>query len=256
MLKGLTQPKLSQLCGRFLDSSLSIKLIPSFIKKNEIDMEEYEPAQYHSFNEFFYRQVKKDRRPIDYTPSSFVCPCDGLLSVIPIREGQIIPVKQSQYTVRSLLRDKKLAEAYKDGWCLVFRLCVNHYHRYMYNDQGIVKARRRIKGILHTVRPIALEMDQVFVENSREYMILETENFDQMVQMEVGAMLVGKIDNYHKKGFHFERGQEKGRFLYGGSTIILLVKDGVLELDEEYKNSYAAGEEIPVKMGQVIGRAF
>lgn len=251
VLKILVHPAVSKVCGRFLDSSYSRILIKPFIKKNHIPMEDYERENYASFNECFYRKIKADRRPIPENDTVFMAPCDGLLSCFKIKNHKVIPVKQSVYTIDSLLRDRTLAKEYKNGWCLVFRLCVNHYHRYAYLDQGEIIARRRIRGMLHTVRPVALESLPVFVENSREYMVLDTKNFGRIIQMEVGAMLVGKIENYASSRT-FKRGEEKGRFLYGGSTIIVLVKDGEIQLEEEFLKALEGAEEVPVIMGQKI----
>ena len=185
-------------------------------------------------------------------PSKLCCPCDGLLSVWNISDDTVIPVKQSEFTVSSLLKDKKLAAEYDGGLCLVFRLCVDNYHRYAYADSGKKGPNIFIPGVLHTVRPIALESRPVFVENCREYTLIESPVFGKLVQMEVGAMLVGRIVNLEGKGMA-ERGKEKGFFEYGGSTIILLVKKDMVKLNQELINNSQAGIESPVKMGQVIG---
>ena len=86
----------------------------------------------------------------------FASPCDGLLSIYQIHDQTVLPVKQSRYTIPGLLQDQELADRFTDGFCLVFRLCVNHYHRYSYFDSGTKGENIRIPGILHTVRPVAL----------------------------------------------------------------------------------------------------
>ena len=106
---------------------------------------------------------------------------------------------------------------------------------------------------MHTVRPIALESRPVFVENCREYTIIESPVFGKLIQMEVGAMLVGRIVNLEGQGIA-ERGKEKGFFEYGGSTIILLVKKDMVKLRQDLIDKSKAGIESPVKMGQIIGR--
>ena len=106
VLKVLTQPSVSEICGRFLDSSLSKCLICPFVKKNQIDLSEYELEQIGSFNDFFSRKIKEDRRSIDRDSEHLIAPCDGLLSVWKIEEGTVLPIKQSHYTVSSLLRTK------------------------------------------------------------------------------------------------------------------------------------------------------
>ena len=243
---------LSSLCGKYLDSSLSKPLINKFVKSNGIDLSQYESDNFKCFNDCFCRQIKDGFRPIDTAPDSLIAPCDGLLSVYNISGDTVMPVKQSRYTVASLLQNDELAAKYDDGLCLVFRLCVDNYHRYCYMDNGAKEDNVFIKGYLHTVRPTALERYPVFTENCREYTLMHTDNFGDVTQVEVGALLVGKIDNYHGK-HAFSRGEEKGRFLYGGSTVILLIEKGKAKLDDKF--SLISGEEIPVVMGERIGTA-
>ena len=164
----------------------------------------------------------------------------------------MIPVKQSRYTISSLLGGDSVSENYQNGICLVFRLRVDHYHRYCYVDSGVKGENVFLPGKLHTVRPIALEQFPVFVQNCREYTVIKTENFGEAVQMEVGALLVGKIKNHHGPG-EVRRGEEKGMFLYGGSTVIVLLEEGRAYLPEELYQAAENGIETPVKMGQRIG---
>ena len=252
-LKLIKRRWLSRLCGKYLDSRLSKHLIKRFVKKNNIDLSQYYADDFKCFNDCFCRQIREEFRPIDNDPAALVSPCDGLLTAYDITGASVIPVKQSGYTVASLLRDEALAEKYNDGLCLVFRLCVDNYHRYCYFDSGEKEDNVFIPGFLHTVRPTALAALPVFSENCREYTMMRTDNFGDAVQIEVGAMLVGKIDNYHA-AHKFRRGEEKGRFLYGGSTVILLIKKGAACISEEFKIN--SGEEVPVLMGQRIGSSI
>jgi phosphatidylserine decarboxylase len=81
---------------------------------------------------------------------------------------------------------------------------------------------------------------------------METENFGKVIQVEVGAMCVGKIKNLHQE-HSFSRGEEKGMFEFGGSTIVLLVKNDVVRIDEDLLSNTAQGIETVVKMGEKIG---
>lgn len=252
ILKLLTRPALSRMAGNFMDSGASRVIIPFFIKKNGIDMSEYMDESYSCFNDFFCRRIKPSRRPMNRNEDVLMAPCDGLLSAYPIKEGLVIPVKGSRYSISDLLRDRKMAQRFQGGTCLVFRLCVNHYHRYHYPVDATKTGNRFIPGVLHTVRPIALRNRPVFKENSREYTLLKTKKFGDIVQMEVGAMLVGKIMNYHQEA-EVTKGQEKGRFLYGGSTIILLLEPGKVKIPKKYFEMTQAGQEVDIKMGQKIG---
>lgn len=253
-LKLLTARAVSQCAGRFLDSPLSRPLIRPFIRKNVIRMEDYLPRRYESFNAFFCRPIRRELRPFPEEAAVLAAPCDGLLSAYRITEGLVLPVKQSRYSIAELMGGDAEAERFRDGSCLVFRLCVNHYHRYCYVDGGIKGENVFLPGQLHTVRPIALSALPVFTRNCREYTLLETEHFGTLAQIEVGAMLVGRIENYKGAGA-FRRGEEKGKFLYGGSTVILLVEKGGAEIDARFFAATANGVETPVRMGEALGRA-
>ena len=252
VLKLLCMRWISRLCGRFLDSGVSKPLIRPFVRRHGIDLSEYASEEFKSFNDFFSRKIKEDRRPAAPDPSALIAPCDGLLSVYRVSGDTVIPVKQSRYTISSLLGGDSASERYQNGICLVFRLCVNHYHRYCYIDSGVKGRNVFLPGKLHTVRPVALEKFPVFTQNCREYTVIKTENFGDVVQMEVGAMLVGKIKNYHGPG-NVRRGEEKGMFLYGGSTVIVLLEAGRAHLPEELYQATENQIETPVKMGQRIG---
>ena len=254
LLHPLGSRALSKVCGAFLDCRLSKPLIKGFVKKAEIDPEEYIMDGFTCFNDCFCRRVKEGLRPVEQDPSVMIAPSDGLLSVWPISKDTVIPVKQSEYSVRRLLRDSRLAERYENGLCLVYRLCVNHYHRYGYVESGRKSVNRFIPGVLHTVRPIALEARPVFIENCREYTCIRTEQFGVLTQMEVGAMLVGKIANHETGRANVVRGTEKGTFLYGGSTIIVLVEPDKVAINPEILAASMEGIETPVKYGQAVGR--
>lgn len=251
VLRLLTARWISSLCGAFLQSPLSKPLIKKFVKNNCIDLSQFESDNFTCFNDCFCRKIKQGLRPIPTDDTVLFAPCDGLLSAYKINENTVIPVKQSAYTVESLLQNEQLAQKYNNGICLVFRLCVTHYHRYCYPATGEKSQNVFIKGKLHTVRPIALESYPVFTENCREYTVLKTENFGDILQMEVGAMLVGKICNLHGAK-HVTRGEEKGMFLYGGSTIIMLLEKGKAHIDEHLFEATNQGEETPVTMGQAL----
>ncbi len=253
LLKVLTWPALSRAAGRFLDSGLSRPLIPLFIRKAHIDLADFEPVEYRCFNDCFTRKILPGKRAWDPDPAAFTAPCDGKLTVWPVHEGLVLPVKQSLYSIERLLGDAELARRFEDGWCFVYRLCVEDYHRYAYVESEQKEPDRFLPGILHTVRPIALENVPVFTENSRSMTVLHTEDRGTMVQMEVGAMLVGRISNHEPGAAAVEKGAEKGMFLYGGSTVLVLAEKGVVQPDQRFLQASAAGREVPVRMGERVG---
>ena len=241
----------ANLYGSFLNSRLSKRKIKKFIKQNGIDMSEYKQVKYRSFNDFFTREIRPECRPVDSEPNSLISPCDGKLTAFNIDENSVFRVKGFDYSMQTLLRDEKIAKEFEGGVCLIFRLTVTDYHRYIFFDGGTAEDKVFIKGRLHTVQHAALEKRRVFTENCREYTLIHTDNFGDALQVEVGAMFVGRIVNNGKK--QFSRGDEKGRFEFGGSTIILILKKGAAEIDGEIFENTENGYETVVKCGERIG---
>ena len=252
----LIKPAISRVCGKVLDTKLSTIIVPKFCKANNVDLSQYEKQEFNSFNDFFTRKIKDGERVFDFTPELLCSPCDSKLTVYNIDENSEYEIKGTKYSFESLTRSKKLADYYNGGHMLVFRLCVDDYHRYSYVDNGYLGPVRRINGVYHTVNPVAIEAgNDIYKENTRELSVLHSENFGKILQIEVGALMVGRIVNNDEK-CHVSRGQEKGRFEFGGSTVILaFAKDMVKIKDEIIKNSADDFETI-VKMGDVIGEKF
>ena len=255
LLKLLTARWISKLVGAFLSTKLSCRLIPSFIRKNNIDMSQYQDGTYGSYNAFFCRTIRPEARPIDMDPRHLISPCDSKLTALPITADSHFTLKNTQYTAESMLKNKELGDAFLGGYALIFRLTVDDYHRYHYPVDGEKEENVPIRGALHTVNPIANDYYPIYKENSREYSIIHTDTFGDMVMMEVGALLVGKIVNHHGKA-KVSRGQEKGYFQFGGSTVVLLLKKDVVRLDADILKNSEQGIETVVKMGEKIGIAL
>ena len=113
--------------------------------------------------------------------------------------------------------------------------------------------RRRIPGVLHTVNPVANDICPIYKENTREYSLLKSEHFGTLLMMEVGALMVGKIENRPVMS-HVRRGQEKGNFAFGGSTIIYMTQKDKVFPDMDILINSADGIETKVQIGSRIGK--
>ena len=102
------------------------------------------------------------------------------------------------------------------------------------------------------MNPVANDQEPIYKENTREYCLLHTTRFGTVLMMEVGALMVGKIHNYHGAG-KVKRGQEKGRFAFGGSTIILMTKKNTVCPDSDILNHSMQGIETRVLLGEQVG---
>ncbi len=214
----------------------------------------YEEKEYASYNDFFTRQIRKEFRPIAGDKNTFISPCDGKLSIYPVEKNRKFSIKNTDYTLESLLRSRRLADKYREGYVCVFRLTVDDYHRFCYVADGKKSRNHHIQGVFHTVNPAANDVCPIYKENTREYSLLKSNHFKTIFMMEVGALMVGKIVNYQEEG-EVKKGEEKGKFEFGGSTVILMVQKDAVEFDRDILENTQKGYETIVKMGEKIGIA-
>ena len=248
----MTRRCFSKLGALYLKSSLSKRRINKMINKYKINLDEYERQEYKSFNDFFMRLKKNPQSKLTNNETLFLAPADAKLTVYKIDDDLCLNIKNSKYTISELLQDESLSNTYQGGYCLVYRLCVNDYHHYYYIDDASIKYSKKIKGILHTVQPIAFKKFRVFSENAREYSILNTKNFGQVIQMEIGALLVGKICN--RDIIEVQRGDERGHFEFGGSTIVIIIEKDKVKIDDDILKNSKKEIETQVSLFDVVGR--
>ena len=247
ILKLIICPVFSKIYGKYNNMSISKKRVDTFIKKYNIDTNEYEKKEYSSFNEFFTR--KRKAIYYDKEKNNFIAPADSKLMVYKIKDDMTIKIKQSIYTIEELIEDQMNLEQFKNGNCLVFRLSMDDYHRYCYIDDGTIEKIKKIKGKLHTVSSIS-NKHKVYSQNTRICNYMTTDNFGKIIYIEVGALLVGKINNYNKNKYN--KGEEKGYFELGGSTIVILTNDRI-KIDNDIIEYSNKGIETKVKYGERIG---
>lgn len=254
LTKLLCRRFVSDIAAWYMDSRLSRGRIKKLIKKHNIDISDYEERDYRSFNDFFTRKIKPCARRFDTDPSALDAPCDSKLTVYDITPDGVYRIKGCDYDIHTLLGGRSAEEKrFAGGKCLVFRLTVDNYHRYHYFDGGREICNYFIPGLLHTVNPVAVSRLDVFGKNCREVTLEETDNFGHVACIEVGAMMVGRINNIHSTE-QFLRGDEKGFFSFGGSTIVLLFEKDTCELDMDIAANSASSVETAVRCGERIGR--
>ena len=253
LLRPFLSPVVSDICGKFLSTRLSRRIIPSFVKKNHIDLSIYEKQEFDSYNAFFTRKIKAEQRPINDQKNVLISPSDGKVTAYPITQKGRFWIKHTQYTAAQLLKDERLAERYMGGWIYVIRLTVDDYHRYCYVADGRKSRQRKIRGVLHTVNPVANDYYPIYKMNSREYCLLKTKEFGTILLMEVGALMVGKINNHEEDSAQVKRGDEKGMFEFGGSTIVVMTEPGMTKPDKDIIQNTKVQAETLIKMGEPIG---
>lgn len=246
---------ISEIYGRRMNKPSSTDKIRDFVGELNIDMSESQKSidDFTSFNDFFYRKLKPEARPIE---DGFVSPGDGrLLAFENISEVQTFFVKGEEFTLTSFLNDATLAEKYENASLLILRLAPNDYHRFHFPYSGIPSETTRIKGSYYSVSPYALANNfaRVFCENKREFCILRTVEKGDILLAPIGATMVGSILETYEPQQEVKKGDEMGYFAFGGSTIVALIDRKRFKIDTDILKNTKDQMETFVKMGEKIG---
>ena len=245
--------------GRKMNQPESALRILPFLAKYEIDVDEFvkSPFDFKTFNEFFYRQLKLEARPIAPGERVAVLPADGRhLAFANVDTAGAFYVKGAKFTLAALLGDEALAQKFAGGAMLISRLCPVDYHRFHFPVSGTAGEPRLIKGWLYSVSPVALRRNIGYlVENKRVVTLIESPVFGTVAMIEVGATNVGSILQSFVAGRTMAKGDEKGFFAFGGSCVITLFTHGRIEFDADLLTSSAEQIEVYAKMGDRLGVA-
>jgi len=209
--------------GWYMDSRLSAKRIPEFVNEHHINLNECEISaiqQYKTFNTFFYRKLKQDSRPME---EGVVSPADG--KILAFQSMNDIPsffIKGAEFNLQTFLGDESRAQKYKTGAMAIVRLAPADYHRYHFPASGLASESFKINGHYYSVSPLALRGSlEIFCENKREHCTLSTEEFGDILIVDVGATMVGSIIQTYQPNSNVNKGDEKGYFAFGGSTLVV-----------------------------------
>lgn len=250
-----TQAWPSRLIGWLADTRFSRRQIAPVIRDLGIDTSELaEPVEsYLTFNSFFTRRLAAGARRFAAEPEAVASPADGRVMVYPcLQKETVVPVKGKAFTVEALL-GRPAAEFY-NGSLAVIRLCPADYHRFHFPCDGVVVEHRRIKGHYHSVNPFALAMGvDVFGRNERQVTMIENERLGRFAFIEVGAFGVGRIVQTFI-GPSVRKGEEKGYFAYGGSTVVLVFQPGRIQFKKDLLDHSTEGIETFLKAGEVLGQ--
>ncbi|MDE2999439.1 MAG: phosphatidylserine decarboxylase [Gemmatimonadota bacterium] len=235
----------------------SRRKISRFVRDYRINVEEieYPLERYPNFNAFFTRRLRPDARPFVPEPDALSCPADGKVLVFQqLREGAQIPVKGAPVPLERLLDSEEEALPYRHGSALVVRLAPYDYHRFHFPDAGKAGPARVVAGRYYIVNPLGLRrVPGVFWRNRRAVTRFDSNRFGRIAYLEIGGFAVGSIVETYTPG-PVERGQEKGYFQFGGSTLVLLFEPGTVVFDDDLKEDSGRGIEVHVRAGSRIGR--
>ena len=248
--------------GWRMDRAGSREKVVPFIEKFGIKTEEHLDSidSYRTFNDFFYRKLKPEARPIASDADEVCFPADGRhIGFQDVSECDGVFVKGQKFDVAGLLESDALGDRFKNGSLVLSRLCPVDYHRYHFPCEGRVKSQemlpRKGSGVLYSVNPVALAQDlSIFWKNKRLLTLLDTADLGQVAILEIGATCVGSIVSTSKTGEWVAKGQEKGYFRFGGSSVITIFEPGKVQLSEDLLHHSANMVETYVRMGDVMGK--
>lgn len=205
--------------------------------------------EYPSFNAFFTRRLKEGARPIG---EGFISPADGrLMLYLDADADSPFPLKGATRSLRTVFG---ASQAVPDGRydIAVIRLAPVDYHRFHFPcDCRTPETVQVVPGKYHSVNPVALlRYPDVYADNERQILACDAE-FGRFWMVDVGAFGVGTIVQTYTGDTH-AKGDEKGYFKFGGSTVIIVAPAGMLSFDDDLVRNSASGLETRVRFGERI----
>ncbi|KAL7006426.1 phosphatidylserine decarboxylase [Cystobasidiomycetes sp. EMM_F5] len=223
--------------GAKFNAPESVAEIERFIAFHGLDINEIlEPLDsFKHFNAFFYRKLKPDARPCEDPddPMTLVSSADCRFTCFQtIHEATQLWIKGRTFTIKKLLGDmyKDEAARYEGGSVCIFRLAPQDYHRYHSGVDGKIGKMSAISGEYYTVNPIAIRSGlDVYAENARVIVPMDSPAFGRVMNVCIGAMMVGSIDFTKKEGDEVKRAEEYGMDLVNNSRACIetLVRVGM-----------------------------
>ncbi|GAA5995795.1 uncharacterized protein JCM10292_004753 [Rhodotorula paludigena] len=249
--------------GAKYDNTASAREIEPFIRFHNLNMEEVlDPlSSFKTFNEFFYRKLKSDARPVadPDDPRTVVSAADcRAMFFQTVNDATSIWIKGREFTIGRMLGDyyKDKAPEYEGGSLAIFRLAPQDYHRYHSPVDGVMGHHDYITGQYYTVNPMAIRSNvSVYSENVRLVASTDSPVFGEVMSVWVGAMMVASIHMTKQEGEPVKRGEEVGYFAFGGSTIVVLFKPNTVQFDQDLLTNSKHSIETLIRVGMRIGRA-
>ena len=241
---------ISAYMGRRYDSPKSRKDIAKLVAIPGCRAEEAEKpiGEYSCFNEFFMRRLKPGSRPVG---DGIVSPADGRLMLdLGADADAPFPLKGATRSLRTVFDGDAPSGLYDIA---VFRLAPVDYHRFHFPcDCTTCGEVRVVPGKYHSVNPIALvAYPDVYADNERQ-IVKCSAAFGDFYLVDVGAFGVGTVVQTYS-GERHAKGDEKGFFKFGGSTVILVAKAGAIKFDDDLVKNSASGLETRVLCCERIG---
>ncbi len=246
--------------GSFLDTPDSAAGIRGFFSDPRYHIDDYcaPPSGWLTFNQFFARQVRPGKRPVDARNDDrvVVSPADSVFQGHwPITDDSKITAKGLTWSVLELLDGSPHQSSFRDGVFTHSFLDVNDYHRYHAPVGGIVKEARKIPGrvTMDVVRRPDGSFDAVdgtgyqFTQD-RGLVVLDSP-LGLVAVLPIGMAQVSSVNLTAQEGSTLVKGEEFGYFAFGGSDIVTLFQAGQVRFDAQIGTHYNQGKRIGAAIG-------
>lgn len=243
--------------GAFLDEEESLPMwaLASFFADPMYNMDLYneDAPNWKSFNNFFYREFNgsDDKghtplRPIaepgnnNAIVSSADCtykmeyPIDEEGNVLGL-DGKptVVTLKNTHavYNISELLQDDELAKSFHGGTFVHYFLSPFDYHRFHSPIDGTVKACKHVQGKVYLDvnlvdgefdAPDSAEGGYEFQQSRGVFVVDGGDPTGLVASVPIGMAQVSGVDMYDLDGKEVRKGDEFGKFMFGGSDTILL----------------------------------
>jgi len=203
------------------------RMVENFIRQYGIDYTRAEKCsmqntpgscavKYGSLNDFFTRKM----RGIRIENGAIVSPATCKAILFNSWTESRIWVKGQLWSAPRLLRQPASFDEYAVG---IFRLRPADYHRFHSPVAGIIASVKHIHGGYLSVDPAVVTKRDVFTENNRVVVEIESDVFGRCFFVPVGAAGVGAVTITSKVGDRLRAGDMLGSFEFGGSTTVVLI---------------------------------
>ncbi|WEV29218.1 phophatidylserine decarboxylase associated domain-containing protein [Streptomyces sp. 71268] len=194
-----------------------------------------------SFNDFFHREIKPDRRPIagGADPRIIVAPNDGRVVKIQgnVRRTDEFWIKGQRYSLHDMLDGSDLTTGFVGGDVYQSFLAGSDYHRWRAPVSGTVISARVVEGLTFTelesagFDPDAGTQSQIYEAsvNARALIFIQSADpIGVVCVMPVGITEISSLTIGVTPGQQVNKGDELGRFSYGGSSMVLVFQPGAV----------------------------
>lgn len=244
--------------------------LPSSSSSSSLSSEELDFLSFSSLNDFFIRRLLPGARPIhpaivknskDVVISS--CADSYLVAFPSLSLSSSLWIKGKEFSLGKCVgKIPTMVDPvvyFSDPTIFINRLQPGDYHRlHCPVEETRVLSSTSIPGTYFTVNNVAVSNEEidVFGGNNRVVLHCTSPSVGDYIIVFVGAALVGSCVvtcPISSSPSPLHRGEELGFFQYGGSSVLMIFKNGIVKIDEDVEENSKKKIEVIVKMGEKIG---